>query len=943
LWWSRGVSFNTWYVRRGEALTAEGMSAAALTGEIVGREVELAACERLLVRVAEGPAALVVEGAAGIGKTTVWRAGVAAAAGRGFAVLRCRPAEAEARLSYSGLGDLLGPLVAAVLPQLPEPQRFALEAALLERDGGGRPPDRRTVSVGVLTALRALAAGGPVLLAVDDVQWLDAPTRRLLEYALRRVREERLAVLVSMRTGAGAAALPLELETFADSRREHVRLGPLSLAALHHLLGSRLGLSPPRPVLVRIHHAAAGNPFYALEIARLLRDSDALPQGRLPIPGQVKELLAARLRRLPAATREALLVAACLSRPSIELLDVEALAPAEQAGIVSVQADGRVGFTHPLFASAVYDGATAARRRSLHLQLAEQVTSVEERARHLALGTTGRDGRVAAEVRAGAGRALARGAPDAAAELYEQAQRLSDEREQQLACAVVAAECHLRAGDMSAARDLLAAAVAERPAGPLGARALWRLADVHLYQDDYPAALGLLERARAQAGEGELAAEIELDLAYTHNAVGDMTAADPHAQQAVRLAGRLERPGLLAEALAVASMTGFLLGRAVDWERLERALALEDWDRPSLVLVRPTLIAALLYSWTGELARGQSLFDELQRQLLERGDESGLVMGSFCRIAPDCWRGDIGGACQHAGDLCERAALLGGDAMHAAALAAASLAHAYAGEEMLVRCEAAEALALFARVGWAVGRAWPVMALGMLELSLGNPAAAQRVLSPLTEFMRQVGLAEPWGSAPFLPDAVEALVRLGHLEEAQPLLAELEATAARVDRAAALAAASRCRALLLAEHGDAEAAWNAIGQALRQHDRVPMPVERARTLLVKGQLERRARRWRAAQESMQQALAIFERAGAAAWAGQARTELGRVCLYHRPQGELTDSERRVAGLAATGLTNREVAAQLFMSPKTVEANLARAYRKLGIRSRAELGARLGAE
>jgi len=764
---------------------------------------------------------------------------------------------------------------------------------------------------------------------------------RLLEYAVRRVREERLAVLVSVRTGAGAAALPLELETFADSRREVVRLGPLSLAALHHLLGGRLGVSPPRPALVRIHRAAAGNPFYALEIARLLKDGDALLQGRLPVPGQVKELLAARLRRLPAVTREALLVAACLSRPSLELLDGEALAPAEQAGIVSVLADGRVGFTHPLFASAVYDGAPIARRRGLHLQLAERVASIEERARHLALGTTGRDGRVAGEVRAAAGRALARGAPDAAAELYQQAQRLSDEPEQRLACAVAAAECHLRAGDLGAARDLLGSAVAELPAGPLRARALWRLADVHLYQDDYPGALGLLERARAETGEGELAAEIELDLAYTHNAVGDMTAADPHAQQAVRLAGRLERPGLLAEALAVASMTGFLLGRA-DWERLERALALEDWDRPSLIMVRPTLIAALLSSWTGDFATGRSLFGELQRQLLERGDESGLMMGSYFRVAPDCWCGDIGGACRLADDLRERATLLGGEAMHAAALAAASLAHAYAGEEALARSEAAGALALFARVGWAVGRAWPVMALGMLELSLGNPAAAQRMLAPLTEFMRQVGLAEPWGPAPFLPDAVEALVRLHRLEEAQALLAELEASAARADRAAALAAASRCRALLLAEHGDAEAASNAIEQALRQHDRVPMPIERARTLLVKGQLERRARRWHAAQQSLHQALAIFEQTGAGAWAGQARTELDRVRLHHQPQGELTNSETRVAQLAATGLTNREVAAQLFMSPKTVEATLGRAYRKLGIYSRAQLGARLGA-
>jgi DNA-binding CsgD family transcriptional regulator len=232
------------------------------------------------------------------------------------------------------------------------------------------------------------------------------------------------------------------------------------------------------------------------------------------------------------------------------------------------------------------------------------------------------------------------------------------------------------------------------------------------------------------------------------------------------------------------------------------------------------------------------------------------------------------------------------------------------------------------------------MALAHLELSLGDPAAAEQVLSPLVGFMRQVGLAEPWAAAPYLPDAIEALLRLGRITEAEAMLDELEAAARRLDRTPALAAAGRCRALLLAETGHLDGADRAIEDALAHHAAVPMPIERARTLLVRGQLARRARRRRDAYQSFEQALEIFEQTGASLWAAQARRELDRVRLRRRSGDELTETERRVVELAATGLTNREVAKQLFMSPKTVESNLARAYKKLGIHSRAELGALL---
>jgi DNA-binding CsgD family transcriptional regulator len=907
---------------------------------VVGRERELLATAEFLQALESGPAALVFEGEAGIGKTTLWREAAALAETSGLRVLSTRPAESEQRLSFAALTDLLEGIELELFRELPAPQRIAIEAALL-RGGEGTPSDPRAVFAGVLSLLKILAAQGPTVVSVDDLQWLDPPSAHALQFVARRLGSQRIGLLVCSRLPEGNRAAEL-LSALEEEWTSRVQVGPLTLAATYQFLSERLGRAFSRPTLLRLQQASGGNPFYALEIARLLGSREPRPDEPLPVPRDVRGLVLRRIRRLPKGTRRALLAAAAASPPTASQLG-GTLGLALTSGLVQELPNGSLAFTHPLYASAVYESASPEERREIHRQLAERVEDVEERAHHLAMATLKPDARVACELARAAERARARGAPGIAAELYEQARRLSDAREEQLAFAVDAAECHLQASDVEGARDLLAAAVPALPAGLLRARALWRQADAHLYQEDFPEALGLLERARVEASEDELAAEIELDLAYTHNAVGDMSAAGSHAREAVRLAAGVERPGLLAEALAVDSMAGCLLGRGVDWDRLERALALEDWERSSVVLVRPTLIAALLYSWSGALAEGRRLFDELHRQLLARGDEGGVIMGTFFRVAPDCWSGDIRGACRFSDELRERATLLGGDAMQAVALAAACIAHAYAGDAELVRGEAAEALETFARVGWALGRAWPTMALGMLELSLGNPAATDRLLSPLTAFMRTVGLAEPWGAAPFLPDAIEALLRLGRLQEADQLLNEYEASATRVDRAPALASGRRCRALLLVETGKAEAAMQAIAQALQQHERVPMPIERARTLLVKGQIERRLKKKAAAKESLESAVAIFDTLGAELWAARARTELSRVGLRPAAPDELSETEQRVAELAASGLTNREVAAQLFMSPKTVEANLARAYRKLGIRSRAELGARFGPE
>jgi DNA-binding NarL/FixJ family response regulator len=233
-------------------------------------------------------------------------------------------------------------------------------------------------------------------------------------------------------------------------------------------------------------------------------------------------------------------------------------------------------------------------------------------------------------------------------------------------------------------------------------------------------------------------------------------------------------------------------------------------------------------------------------------------------------------------------------------------------------------------------------ALGFLELSLGNAAEADRHLNPLVARMEAAGVREP-GAARFVPDAIEALIALGRLDEAETLLIRLERRARTLDRASALAASARCRALLAAARGDLASALSTLEAALAEHDRAAMPFERARTLLVLGEVRRRAKYKRAARETLEAALAVFEELGAELWAAKARSDLGRIGGRAPATDALTPTERRVAELVAEGRPTKVVAGELFVSVKTVEGHLSRIYAKLGVRSRAELAARFAAE
>ncbi len=453
---------------------------------VVGRDDELGSIQGFLAEVEQGPAALVLSGDAGIGKTILWEAGVEGARERFGRVLSHRSVEAEASLAFGGLSDLLEPVLEEVAGDLPPLRRQALEVALLLVAPGDEPPDPRAIGLAFLDVLRLLAERGPVVVALDDLQWLDSSSALVVPLALRRLRDERVGLLATLRTGPELGA-PFELErSFANERLKRLSLSPLSLGALHNLLRERLELELTRPELVRVLETSGGNPFFAVELGRELVRTGARPTAgqALRVPESLHELLGGRLARLPAESGDLLVYAAALARPTVQLVAaahgdgddvVEALDPAVQENVIELD-DSRVRFAHPLLASICYEQAPLRKRRAVHRALAGAVTDPEERARHLALAAEGPDADAASELDSAAELAAARGATAAAAELSELAAALSPEPELARLRHLRAADFHRLAGAQERAAAILEQLLAEVPSGVERADVLFALA-----------------------------------------------------------------------------------------------------------------------------------------------------------------------------------------------------------------------------------------------------------------------------------------------------------------------------------------------------------------------------------------------------------------------------------------------------------------------------------
>ena len=917
-------------------------------GTIFGRTDAVGMVERFLSERDRLPGALLIRGDAGIGKTTVWRAGLAAAQGEISTVLGASPTEAETKLAFAAVADLLEHELTGVLEELEPPQRRALRAALLLEDEPGAAPDERRVAAAFLAALRALAARGPLLVAIDDLQWLDPPSAGVIAFALRRLGAAPVGFLLTERLGAGAP-LPLGLDRAPPELPvTPVALDALGFQAVRALLHERFGEAFARPVLRRVHEMSAGNPFAAIEIGEaILRGGGTDPRQEFAVPPTLHGLASERLAALPRETRSLLPTLAALSAPTLARLRaaldpdeaVAGLDGALRAGVVLRDGE-RLRFTHPLLASAAYSELSAIERERLHRRLAESTDDPEERGRHLALVAHEPEARIAHSVEVAAEVALRRGASDAAAGLYERARALTppDDADSARRRLIQEARCRLNGGDTLRAKLLLEAAAEAADAGAARAELMGELSRVYQFGLDWSSSAVHGRRALEDAPAGSpLRAQVEFDLACTEMLLDSPRESIAHAHEAAELAEALDDEVLLAQALGVEARGRALLGD-VGYEAVaERALTLESADVP--VLWRPSDTLATVHEWRDDLDAALAALRTTYALARERGEETPQTwtLARISRVLSLV--GEWPEALDCAREADDRAVDAGQRVNRAVALASRALAETYLGQVDSARDSAAEAMRVAGASGAESAHRVAPWALGLLDLSLGRAEAANRTLAPIVTAARATAIGEP-GAMRFVPDQIEALVELGDLDAAEELLHWYERVARSADRMSALALAARCRGLLAAQAGQPEAALAAIEEALALHAGVPLPFERARTLLALGSARRRARERRAAREALEEAATEFERLGARLWSERAHSELGRVG-GRAPGGDgLTPNEARVAGLVAEGRTNKEVAAALFLSPKTVEFHLRNVFRKLGVRSRTELSRRL---
>ncbi|MEV0267984.1 LuxR C-terminal-related transcriptional regulator [Hamadaea sp. NPDC050747] len=886
--------------------------------EPVGRDGVLAQAWRI---VTEG-GAVQLHGPAGIGKTAVWRALVDRAREEGWLVLGCAPTENEAGLPFAALADLLTPL-AEHIPGLPLPQRIAAEAVLLSA-APAEPVDER--AIGAATRSLLAAVDGSALLAIDDAPWLDPPSERAVRYALRRLAPGP-SVLISSRAEVTALGL--------DERPSPVTLlglDPLGVGPLHHILYAHLRRSFGRPLLARIARDAAGNPLLAIELARAVLRLPQLPRpgDDLPVAASMHDLVAATLRDLPAETREAVRLAALLAAPTLRDLaaagvPATALDAAEEVGLLTVDTRG-VHFAHPVYASAVRAATPEGVRLRTHRQLAATVADPDERARQLARSAVEPDATVAADLEQAAARQRTRGAPATAAHLYDRAADLTPQADVEDAGrrVLAAIRCRFDSGDYAAAATAAEAAVARLTGDQLAEARLLR-ASVAWAADDLAVAVTFGEQALATASPGtRLAGRIHAHICLFQDSPAP---AREHAETALALLdGSADDRPLLAGTLLNLFFHEVRAGLPARTELVDRALDLED-GRPTWL---GGTVPAIWWKAIDDHGRARTRLRDMLRYATAAGDEAWqheilthlgeteLLAGRFT---------DAEVSITAALDLGRQ---LGTGLIGETWLAAT--VDAYRGR--LDRAGAVAEAGLRHDDAWA--RRIHLQLAGFVALSAGRMRDAADAYAELADLLDATGVVEPIALR-FEPDWLEACIGAGDLEAARAILARLERRHARQVRPWTTLGLARSRVLLASAIG--EATDTALAELIAVRDATPpdvVPLDRARCLLVAGVVHRRARRKREARSALQTAVAEFTTLGAAAFAAKAEADLARTGGRTEAVDELTPTELRVARLAALGQTNQQIADELFISPKTVEANLARAYRKLGIRRRAEL-------
>lgn len=923
-----------------------------MRGTLVGRDAVLDVALATLL----DSGRVLIEGPAGIGKTSLLSALIDLARNRDLLVLHCAPTETEMALPLAALADLLEPL-SAELETLPPPQRQAVRAALLMEDAAAHV-DERALASAVRALLDTAAARTPagLLVAIDDAPWLDLPTERALRFALRRASPQ-VRVLITRRTGDQTdPSVPLHLDALGSLER--VNMEPLGVGPLHRLLADRFGISLSRPAVVRVARESGGNPLLAIELTRAALRLPRMPGpgGDFPVPPSMHELVNASLSTLPEVSVRAARLAALLSAPrlpDLEAVDVSvaALEPLEEVGLITVDDAGSVRFVHPVYASAVRASIPSGVRRRLHSMLAESSADRDERARHLAQSIVSPDAAVAKELADAAERARARGAPEVAAEFYDRASALTTAEPAATLLRLRALYCLFDAGSYQLAAEQ-ADAIVPTVDGDLRAEALLLRAAIAFSVDDLPLATSTAQRALESASPHSLLAgrihahlAVFVDLAipareHAEAALALLTSDDaPVETDAHRRAGSVlarTDQALLASVLMLVFLNEVRMGLPPRVEVLDDALAMEAGNPSWLAGTVPAIW------WKGtdqhDRARDRLQFmldlassagdEPIQHELMQHLAEAETLAGNYDKAAD--WIAGVHELASQigAGVAAERwlygtLAALRGNLDEARAAAEAGLADADVSNDP-----------------WLLRISLQLSAFTALADDRASDAAS--TYADLAAVMDATGLEEPLASR-FEPDWLEACVGSGDLVTADSALQRLTRRHDRLPRPWTTLALARSRVLIAGASG--QETGELVDALMAARDAVPadvLPFDRARCLLVGGLAHRRARRKGAARETLLAAAAEFDAIGAAGFADRARTAAqrtgGRLATPHA----LSSSELQVAELAITGATNREIAVALFISPKTVEANLARIYRKLAIGRRAELALALDA-
>jgi len=910
---------------------------------LIGRREELKSLVEFGSVLRTGASAIVIDAPEGMGKTALWEESVRVSAEHGLHVLAARPSRSELNMAFAALSDLLDGPAGHLLSVLPDPQRHALEGVLLRREPGDDDVGMRAGSLAALHLLRHLAGTAPVLLAIDNLQWVDSASARVLGFVLRRLSSAPIGLLGTLRTGRRE---PVVHDALQPHQVLVVPLGPLTVGQLGELILQRQGTALPLPVLARVHRAAGGNPRWALELATDVarRRGRRLPAHLVPVPDALAACLAPRLSGLLPPARSALLVVSALAEPTPSVvraamsragMSPDGIDQAIRAGTLQLAGE-EIACREPVLGTAAYARASPAQRMLVHAAIAGSVSDPDERTWHESLSRPGADRRLASRLERASRRAQDRGRFDVAAALAELAAEHTPEGDGgdlDRRC-LQAAGGWWSAGDLPRARDLLRPLLDSPEHRPARTEALYFLGRLAASDQTLQSGRDLLMRAlREPPREPPIAARVELELAWIAQAAGQLSEARRRGRRALALAAppearvEFEATALLA---SVAEMSGS-----------DRPLPPEASPEPDAwASVRPELAAAQTLLRRGEVDAARAILTDLARRCRACGWQAAMPVLHLGIAELECWAGSLVGAMRHVQAGLRAARAAGQRAHQASLLATGALTSLRLGNPSSARAWAAKSVALAIRTGDVIAELTGCEAAARVELATGDDTAAADHFDAVLARWRRMGVRDPW-FARFLPEHVDALIAVDRLNDAASLLAGWQRTGRRLARPWVGPLAARPAAALQVAYGDLDGALDRLSEVVGVTEPLP-PYDRGRTLLLLGTVERRLKRRAAARGSLGRALDAFRSIGAYQWTEEVRRELGR-SGEPSPSAALTATEARIAELAAQGLSNVEVAQRLFLSARTVEFNLTSVYRKLAVTRRGHLARRLAAD